>query len=247
MSLLVTYKYKRPQRSFTLIELLVVIAIIGVLASFVLTAVGAAKTKANVAIASSQIKGLTTALAAYNTDVGFYPKDPNNRLGADTADYLFAAMNNKATKSLGGGPSGPYFDTDRRQVGLLNATDIDSEASASKDEFPLNAFPIGADDNPATSKFQAAHKPRPKGSTSNWSTLKVGSIKDKLCFLDPWGNSYHYREWESKKESDKETAATGTDVKKKCHNFNSFDIWSNGPDGINNYGAPDSDDVTNWK
>mgnify|MGYP003962104097 CR=1 FL=1 len=65
-------------------------------------------------------------------------------------------------------------------------------------------------------------------------------------FTDPWSNAYHYREWNSKSETAKEALATGDALDKIPHNFNTFDVWCNGPDGVNQHGHPDSDDVSNW-
>ena len=35
-------------------------------------------------------------------------------------------------------------------------------------------------------------------------------------------------------------------VPDRPHDLYGYDIWSNGPNGINEYGAPESDDVRSW-
>ncbi|MDF1662808.1 MAG: type II secretion system protein GspG [Planctomycetota bacterium] len=239
------------RRAFTLIELLVVIAILGILATFILGAVGSAKNKARIAIASSQIKSLTTALEAYNTDVGFYPRDANNLDAGDLPHLLFAALNNKPTTTLGGGPNAPYFDAERTGMGILNGSDFretldnagevkTTTVTATDDNF-INTNPLDQADNPSTVSFQTKY---------NYSGLtiktNVQGVTNYPAFVDPWGNAYHYREWASKSEAIKETLSKGAALDKIPHNFNTFDIWCNGPDGVNQHGHPDSDDVSNW-
>jgi prepilin-type N-terminal cleavage/methylation domain-containing protein len=62
-----------PSGGFTLIELLVVIAMIGLLAGILLPVFGAAKTKAKVAVARMDMRGLQFAIASYKSAYGTLP------------------------------------------------------------------------------------------------------------------------------------------------------------------------------
>lgn len=61
------------KKGFTLIELLVVVAIIGVLASVVISSLGAAKERAKVAKFQQVVTQLKSALELYYLDYGEYP------------------------------------------------------------------------------------------------------------------------------------------------------------------------------
>jgi len=65
-------------KGFTLVELLVVIAIIGILAGFLLPAVGNARKAAKAAATSSMLESLKTALADYFKDHGVYPPEKDD-------------------------------------------------------------------------------------------------------------------------------------------------------------------------
>jgi prepilin-type N-terminal cleavage/methylation domain-containing protein len=61
-----------------------------------------------------------------------------------------------------------------------------------------------------------------------------------MVFLDPWGRPYHYIEFKSSGA----TELPGGTFKRK--GAQDVAIWSDGPDKTNNWGAPESDDVTSW-
>jgi prepilin-type N-terminal cleavage/methylation domain-containing protein len=250
---------KKPElflrRAFTLIELLVVIGILGILATFVLSAIGGAKINAQKAIAKSQIKSLATALEAYNTDVGYYPREKGNVPGADLPHLLFAALNNKPTVKLGGGPNAPYYDAEKKNIGFLTndsgqypyqiytAAGLAGQrqgGTAGEVAF-FNTEPLSENDNPASATFQG--KKSYTGTTG--PEILNNSLNGFPAYTDPWSGAYHYREWQSKPEQEKESRSTQA-FDKRANNFNTFDIWSNGPDGVNQFGHPDSDDVSNW-
>jgi len=68
----------RAKQGFTLIELLTVIAIIGILAGLLLPALSAAREKAKIARAQTEVKGIATAWKTYFNEYGKWPCDANN-------------------------------------------------------------------------------------------------------------------------------------------------------------------------
>jgi prepilin-type N-terminal cleavage/methylation domain-containing protein len=67
-------KRRRSEEGFTLIELLIVIIILAILATIVIFAVGSTTKNAAEAACKSTLRTVQTAVAAYNTQVGTYPK-----------------------------------------------------------------------------------------------------------------------------------------------------------------------------
>ena len=224
----------RPSRTkMTLIELLVVVAIMAILMGMTLPYLQKVQTDTRIAVAKSHMKSIGIALEAYHSAQGYYPVDSGRVFGADIPEFLFAGLHNKPTPSLGGGGEPALFDPKSQNIGLLNGVD-DGEPGADKDL--LNADPIGPIEHSA-SAFQLAHKPRRR-------TVKSPvEAKGLPVILDPWGNAYHYREWSSKRQDLTVKATLGSPGSDGCLNPAGFDLWSNGPDGVNNFGDPSSDDI----
>jgi prepilin-type N-terminal cleavage/methylation domain-containing protein len=260
---------KNHTRGFTLIELLIVVAIIGVLATMLLTAIFSAKGKAQVGVAKSQIKAIQAALAMYEGDHGRFPRHtarPNatpadgDPCWRDDSPALYMALRNRPTQALGGGQNSPYLDWKGEAVGKYLKTYVDAGPGKMGDDHSLSD-PSGVEalapqdfDKINTATFQDQFK-RGAGTTRY------------LVLLDPWQNPYHYREWASVRQLAKDgymnnPSITRTIVapsaqnsqgqmpvpntKDNIHSPDSYDIWSNGPNGVNEYGAPGSDDVTSW-
>jgi len=74
--------------SFTLIEILVVVSIIGLLAGLSIPAVGGALASARKAKATAMANQIRTALAAFNTEYGFFPTNGMNNGIGTTASTL---------------------------------------------------------------------------------------------------------------------------------------------------------------
>ncbi|RME76461.1 MAG: prepilin-type N-terminal cleavage/methylation domain-containing protein [Planctomycetota bacterium] len=62
-----------------------------------------------------------------------------------------------------------------------------------------------------------------------------------LVLLDPWGHPYHYVEWDSHPRNRRQLAGGQF----RARGNQKFAIWSDGPNGINEWG--EGDDVTSWK
>jgi hypothetical protein len=63
-----------------------------------------------------------------------------------------------------------------------------------------------------------------------------------FVLLDPWGNFLHYRVWEQRQVLEKKSVVGDPTRQVRCGS--AYEIWSNGPDGINDYG--EGDDITSW-
>jgi prepilin-type N-terminal cleavage/methylation domain-containing protein len=250
------------RRGFTLIELLIVVAIIGILATLLLSAIFGAKVRTQIGVAKSQIRAIQAALAMYEGDHGKFPRRAPRPTDAsassagfdDDAPALYAALRNRATATLGGGTNSPYMDWNGDATGLLQKN-FCAAGTMSGNTYPdhgVQALSEEMQQDVNRAEFQQQYL--------------VSGAGPFLVFLDPWGNPYHYREWASVRTTVKDAimAATITRtvtppplsdrvgqapvaaITDGCHSPEAFDLWSNGPNGINEYGAAGSDDVTSW-
>ncbi len=249
-------------KGFTLIELLIVIAIIGVLATLLLGALSAARRRTAVAVARSQIGTIKAALAMYEADMGKYPRlrkriasgggggpsSPGTGTVWDSdAAALYAALRNRPTKATGGGQNSPYLQDWRIQdIGLVGKNELEVDKMGAMGGF-TTVRKLTEDEQLRIDKidFQKQHAP---------------DQSEPLVLLDPWGNPYHYREWASVRTSTKDGLLNSPQPRKSSsdegnvvksakdqpHALETFDLWSNGPNGVNEWGDPDSDDVTSW-
>jgi len=90
----------------------------------------------------------------------------------------------------------------------------------------LEAYKWDMGEHPNTkSGLAALFAPRGSGGARYKGPYLEGTLDD---FKDPWGNPYEYR----------------------CPGLKSdqgYDLWSRGPDGVNDDGKAGSDDIKNWK
>jgi prepilin-type N-terminal cleavage/methylation domain-containing protein len=162
------YRPQRPlRRAFTLIELLVVIAIIGILAGLLLPALAAARGKAKVAKAKTEIVNLAAALKHYESDYSRYAASP---------DAEAAAANPAGTGDFTWGDGtiqSPGYNANNSELMyiLLNAMDRAPQ--------PLRDKIKGR--NPRKNTYIDAKMVNGIGS---------GISTDDYVYRDPWGNPY---------------------------------------------------------
>jgi prepilin-type N-terminal cleavage/methylation domain-containing protein len=244
----------RPRRSgFTLIELLIVLFMIGVLVSMLMPVIGSLIRKAERARAMTEIDLLRVALTEYLADHRRYPHlagyATSGELLQNDAPALYAGLLNHPSPGLGGGQNGPYLE-EWGGVGVVVDVAKLAADTMSKDGLSGVRRLQGEERAQAqTVPYQQQHHP---GSAS------------PLVLLDPWGSPYAYREWASVRASAKQALLTtpiprsgfsappnssgdapvAGPVPDRPHNLSGVDIWSFGPNGINEYGA--GDDVASW-
>jgi prepilin-type N-terminal cleavage/methylation domain-containing protein len=69
--------------------------------------------------------------------------------------------------------------------------------------------------------------------------LDYTTSRTKCVFLDPWGHAYHYAEFDSRAPTDRVVSGN-----LKAKGGQSFAIWSDGPNRLNEWGK--QDDVNSW-
>jgi general secretion pathway protein G len=120
------------------------------------------------------------------------------------------------------------------------------KAAENRAKAEIHAFEIALGDFKADTGYyppQKVYTPGPPGDSSKhiYNALAGGGKKyfnfkpDELQTLagitkiiDPFGHPYNY-------------------ICPGVHNPNSFDLWSNGPDGLTQTSAQKADDITNWQ
>ncbi len=252
---------------FTLIELLVVIGIIGVLAAMLFPALSSAKTRAKVATARVEMKGIETAIKAYQADYTAWPTSKEAR--AVDIDITFGTV----------GPNGTGVLVNKRKqtLGLVVNTAASSGNAgyqANNSEvisilLALETFRNGAPTrnnknryNPKKINFLDAK------SVDNQSSSGVGPDG---VFRDPWGNPYIIS---IDMNSDNRTRDSFYSLRSVSANGDSLQganglamsrtsggnfelqadvmVWSMGPDGQFSANAPanfgvNKDNILSWK
>ena len=224
---------------FTLTELLVVMAIILVLAAILLPALSMVKKNQLARNATTQIEYLKLALDGYKADFGDYPPSSVRALG-DKADK--GSIRNEGNKALVAclattRENGPYI----RSYILSDSNKVRATGVG-----PLNPAQGGGEE----------------GEGQNTLTGWVFNDTFYREFLDPWGTPYiylHNRYYgsaapqvytiEGKKISGQLTqecdVAAQTDKDDAYYGPYSFQLWSCGPNRINDNGG--EDDITSWQ
>ncbi len=208
----------RKSSGFTLIELLVVISIISVLAGLLMVGINAAQRSAQITVTRTLIQSLEGALATYHEANSSYPDIalPTDP-GRDNPRALYRALCN-LPEFEGSLTGAPLFTPKDDQAGLLVDTNNSSDEETTTEDANEQDFGDG------TATGDAPH--------------------DDLVLRDSWGNFIHYMEWESRTQNKNGQDYWGNDVEARRAVRESFGLWSDGPDQINNIG--DEDDINNW-
>jgi len=181
---------RRQRTGFTLVELLVVIAIIAILAAMVLPALAAAKKKAQVMKARTEMADLVNAINAYDTEYGRFPMTSggtvngqpvlsNEQAIAGTSDFTTGLFG--FGLGINGNGTGYTSDNNSNVVAILmNAT-----------TFP-NGQPTmypNHEKNPKQVTFLTAH-------SSDYDPINApnpnppGGLDRTGVYRDPWGDPY---------------------------------------------------------
>jgi prepilin-type N-terminal cleavage/methylation domain-containing protein len=210
-------------QGFTLVEILVVIAIISVLAGLVLASVTAARKYADVKATQQEILTLAQGISSYNTQFGDYP--PSFLVALKVKGNGINEGNEALILCLSGRKKGGPFHEDWNENRMGN---LDQDSLAAKD-------------------FQILKK-----------DLDIPQIAPPqlLEYLDVWGNPFvyiHNRDYNTKTrlqymDRDFNTIQVSAAKSVKMGTYEaptSYQIWSFGPNGVNENG--EGDDIASWK
>lgn len=174
--------FRRGRRAFSLVELLVSIAIIAILLGVLLPTLKRAKTGAQDAVCSSNLRVLGGAWHAYVADKGHFPRTPRSIANASLPELPPGAMSWGGAHSANANPNNPALNTARPLNAYLNAEQL------------------------AKSLFEVFHCPRDTGAQYLFPTgnIPIGESLPYSFFFFPehldsafgvYGNSYFVNDW----------------------------------------------------
>jgi prepilin-type N-terminal cleavage/methylation domain-containing protein len=208
-----------PAEGFTLVEVLVVMAIISVLAGIVVASIGVARKFSDAKATAVDIQTLVQAINTYNERFGDYPPSSLSALGVkgNPANEGNEALVLALSAKK---KNGPFFEF--KEGRLLN-TDSDSLSAKDLATLKKNLDPIQT--SPALYEY-----------VDLWGSPYVyihnRDYGKKLTYNNRHGNTVQVTAVKSEKLGAYQAAT-------------SFQIWSFGPNGLNENG--DGDDIASWK
>ncbi|MGE0707874.1 MAG: type II secretion system protein [Planctomycetota bacterium] len=246
-------RHPSGQRRFTLVEILVVLGILTVLTSLLMGGIRRAVLKAERSRAEAQLLSIKAALSIYENELRHsivaQQGTSDDELLADHGPLLYAALMNDPDPLLGGGPHAPYVRNQDLEVGLV------------LDRAVLAAQPMGMDGDAHARRLSPDERDR--SNLGEFQRAHAPGGAEPLVFLDPWGNPWHCRAWmavptarknalrasPARREGFGESQIGGAapvagPVLDQPHDAQGVDLWSNGPNGVNELGA--GDDVRSW-
>lgn len=224
--------------------------IVVVLTGLLIPAVRIARLRAARAECWARLQLLVSGLSMYEADTRRLPRLAP-RTGAavflDDAPALCAALHNVSTAEAGGGPEPPYLKGTVPLGRLVDRRRLEPDTMGQDGVTGVVPLEPAELQRAATAAFQVAHGP---------------SSAEPLVFLDPWGAPLHYREWATVASATVEalqrdpprrtgftTSPTGDDPVVSGpvldRPVGRYQVWSNGPNGVNEFG--DGDDIASWR
>lgn len=245
-----TLRATPPRGGFTLIEVLVVMGIITALTALSIPTISSIKRRAWRTRARAQIQTIESALSLYHSDTRTLPRLAKRRtpdVFNDDAPALCAGLLNAPTALAGGGPGSPYLKTTIPLGKVVDRTRLAVDTMGLDGVTGVVELTPTETSLAATAQFQVTHGPL---------------SAEPLVLVDPLGNPYHYREWESVGASLKEPLLTAPPRRSGFRQGPLSDeapiagpvldrpqpryaVWSNGPNGVNEFG--EGDDIASWK
>ena len=176
---------RRLRAAFTLVELLTVIAIIGILAAMLLPVLAAAKKKALVMRAKTEIQGLVTAIQSYDQDYGRFPVTKPEQAAAGTSDFTCGLVPTPHSPALTptwpAGSAGNYsFSNNSNVVAIL---------------MNLPSYPNGTPTANVGNVYNPKQIPYLNAKNSGYDPATAqanppGGVDNTGIYRDPWGNPY---------------------------------------------------------
>lgn len=215
-----------PRRGFTLIELLVVIGVIATLSAIAIPAIGFAQRKARDAKCQTLIGQVKAGLETFRTNIGTYPEGPAGR-SANGGLSAIASTDSATSWSMGFGRGDDVKPVDTITDGhwhTVNASLRNLLAMVSGEEFRTST---STDPCPVCGQPVRIndHIYDPYGTAGVQMVLRYRPAR-------------YFRFDSTAKNVIDQDDPPGRD---------SYQLWSCGRDGIDQYGAKDSDDITSWE